>query len=68
VSRLHKAAALYFVLAFLALVWPVYPFFSAATPLVLGVPLSLAWVIGVLLVSFLVLLGLYLYDERRGSR
>ena len=51
-SRVHKAAVAYFVVAFLALVWPVYPLFSGAAPLVLGVPPSLAWVIGVLLVSF----------------
>jgi hypothetical protein len=64
VSRAHKAVALYFVGAFLALVWPVYPLVSGATPLILGLPPSLVWVIGVLLVSFLVLLGLYLHDER----
>jgi len=67
VTRVHQAAAVFFVLAFLALVWPVYPLFGDATPLVLGLPPSLAWVIGVLVVSFFVLLGLYLYDERRGD-
>jgi hypothetical protein len=68
VSGVHRAVIAYFVLAFAALIWPVYPLFSAPTPLVLGVPLSLAYVVGVVVLSFFVLLGLYLHDERRGGR
>ncbi|MEM6792379.1 MAG: hypothetical protein AAF725_00225 [Acidobacteriota bacterium] len=47
------------------LVWPLYPMLGAsATPQILGLPLSLAWVIGALLLMFSSLLWLFLADER----
>jgi hypothetical protein len=57
-------AALFFLLAFLALIWPVYPIFGDARPLILGLPLSLFYVAFWLVASFLVLLALYLFEER----
>lgn len=64
-SRLRRFVALFFVVAFLAMIWPVFPFFSRVRPLVLGMPFSLAWVAGWLVASFLALAGLYLWEERR---
>ena len=34
------------------LVWPVYPWMAGIRPLILGLPLSLAWVVGAVLVVF----------------
>ena len=33
------------IVAALALIWPIYPMFSGIYPLILGLPLSLAWVV-----------------------
>ena len=60
----RRAVALFFLAAFAALIWPVYGIFGGARPLVLGLPLSLFYVAAWLIASFLVLLALYLYEER----
>lgn len=65
--RVYLGAATVLVVVFLALVWPVYPLFAGIRPLVLGVPLSLAWVVAWLLVSFFTLLGVLLWEDRRGG-
>lgn len=46
----------------LSLIWPVYPIFSDIYPLILGIPLSFAWVIFVLFAAFFLLLWYYLSD------
>ncbi len=60
-----------FLLIQLALIWPVYPLFSDIYPLILGLPLSFAWVVGVLICAFLLLLWYYLSDpihrEQKGE-
>ena len=43
----------------LALVWPIYPMFSGIYPLILGLPLSLAWVVLWLAVMMTALIWLY---------
>lgn len=62
-----KRRRLLFVAVYLlvaaSVLWPVYPLFSGIRPLVLGLPLSLAWVVLALVVGFLVLLALYLTEE-----
>lgn len=50
-------------LALVALIWPVYPVFGDVRPLILGLPLSLAWVILWLTVSFGALVWLYRTEE-----
>lgn len=47
------------LVATLALIWPVYPLFSDVRPLILGLPLSLAWVILWLGIVFGALVWLY---------
>lgn len=64
--RVYAVAIVYFVAAFIAMVWPVYPLFSRIRPLVLGLPLSLFYLVTVLSVSFFVLLGLYLWEAIQG--
>ena len=61
--RRHIALALATLVAGLALVWPVYPLFGGIRPLVLGLPLSLAWVVLWLVVVFLALLIAF-FSER----
>lgn len=57
--RRRLAFAGLMLLATVAVCWPVYPLFSGVRPLLLGLPLSLAWVVGWLLVTFVALLMLY---------
>ena len=49
----------------LSIIWPGFAFFSAAEPLVLGLPLSFAWLIAMLLLGFAALISLYVMDNRR---
>ncbi|MEZ4700039.1 MAG: hypothetical protein R2834_06895 [Rhodothermales bacterium] len=51
-----------FLLCSAAMIWPVYPLFSGATPLLLGLPLSLAWLVGWLGIQFVALIALYRSD------
>jgi len=64
--RRRLAFAGLLIAAALALVWPVYSFFAGTFPLILGLPLSLAWVLLWLLLVFLGLVGLYWGDRREG--
>lgn len=61
----YRGATLFFLALFAALVWPVYPLFAGIRPRVLGVPLSLAYVVGLLLLGFAVLLALFVWEGRR---
>lgn len=54
---------IYFVAA-LMVTWPVYTLFSGTFPLILGLPLSLAWIVLALAVIFCALLWLYRSDLR----
>ncbi len=47
----------------LALIWPVYPSVAGIRPYVLGLPFSLAWVVGWLIVVFVALVLLYRAEE-----
>lgn len=47
----------------LALIWPVYPSVAGVRPYVLGLPFSLAWVVGWLVVVFVALVLLYRAEE-----
>ena len=55
----------YFIVVVLATMWPIYPFFSRIRPLILGMPFSLAYLVFLLVLSFLVLVGLYTWERRR---
>jgi hypothetical protein len=46
------------------LIWPGYSIFSSATPLILGFPLSFAWIIFCTIIGFTALLALYLSDYK----
>jgi len=61
-SPVYAAVILFYLVLFGAVMWPVYPRFSSIAPRVLGMPFSLVYVVGVLLLSFSGLLGLYLWE------
>ena len=65
--RLYSSVLVFFVLILLAMIWPVVTLFSHARPLVLGMPFFLFYLAVLLLGSFLVLLSLYLWENRIGS-
>lgn len=65
--RVYGAVTALFVVVFFATMWPIYPMFDRIRPLVLGVPLSLAYLIGLAAVCFAALLALYLWEGRRGK-
>ncbi len=45
------------------LIWPIYPLFSGVQPLILGLPLSFAWVVMDLALIFVALLWLYKSED-----
>ncbi|MFV1987586.1 MAG: hypothetical protein ACC682_09895 [Gemmatimonadota bacterium] len=57
------AVAAFYVALFAALIWPIYPAFATIEPRVLSMPFSLAYVVGALILSFVVLLWLYLREH-----
>ena len=65
-SRFKRGLACYFVIATLALIWPIYPFFSGIHPRVFGMPFSLVWILVVLILSFSILASVYLWESRTG--
>jgi TRAP-type C4-dicarboxylate transport system permease small subunit len=65
--RVYQAVTVFYVLLFFALLWPVYPRFAGIEPRVLGLPFSLTYVIGGVLLSFGVLLGVFAWENRRAD-
>lgn len=63
--RVYRGALVFFLVVLAALVWPVYSLFADIRPLVLGMPLSLAWVVAWVLASFVGLLSIFLWESRR---
>lgn len=62
---MYGASVVFYLLLFALLVWPIYPRFARARPFVLGMPLSLFYVVTLLLLSFVVLVALFLWESRR---
>ena len=59
----YVGVAAFYIALFAALIWPVYPRFATIEPRILEVPFSLAYVVGCLLLSFIGLLWLYLWER-----
>lgn len=53
--------ALLFIIQ-LSIIWPGFAFFDGIYPLILGLPLSFAWIVAMLLSAFFLLLWYYLSD------
>lgn len=64
---IYRCVVGFFVLVFVAMIWPVAALFSHVRPLVIGLPFYLFYLTVLLVGSFLVLLGLYLWENRTGS-
>jgi len=62
----RRIVILLFIGVFLASVWPVAPVFSRIHPVILGLPFFLVYLIILLLFSFSLLLGLYIWETRTG--
>lgn len=59
-ARLARLSPLFFVGTTAALVWPLYPLLGdRVEPRVFGLPWSLVWVLGVIVVNTAVLVALY---------
>lgn len=52
------------ILATFAVVWPGHDIFGSATPLILGLPLSFAWIILWVIISFVAMLALHFSDNK----
>ena len=65
--RIYRGVVVFFVVVFLAMIWPLVTLFSHARPLIFGLPFFLFYLAVLLISSFLVLLGLYLWEERSGA-
>lgn len=65
--RIYVAVVTFYVLLFFALIWPLYPRAATIEPRILSMPHSLAYVVGGLVLSFVVLLGLYLKEHGGGE-
>ena len=65
--RVYRGVLAYFVVIFVAMIWPVATLFSHARPLIFGMPFYLFYLTILLVGSFLVLLAVYRWEERSGS-
>ncbi len=66
VSKPAGYVAWFCVAAFVAVLWPVYSWFSDIYPMVLGMPMSLFYLVIVIATVFSVMLGLFLWEDRNG--
>jgi hypothetical protein len=62
---IRRAVGVFFVFYLLAVIWPVAGWFGTAEPFVLGLPLSLAWPVGWIVLGFAMLLLLDLGERDR---
>ena len=66
-SEGHRRRRGLFVVAYLVagsmVLWPVYPLFAGAKPQILGLPLSIAWVVLALATIFVALVWFYANDD-----
>jgi hypothetical protein len=63
----YGAATAWFLAVFVGTCWPVYPLFSRIHPLLLGMPLSLFYLLALLVLSFGVAVGLFVWELRGGD-
>lgn len=63
----YGVVTLILVVTFFATLWPVYTLFSRVTPRVLGLPFSLASLVGLVVLCFASMLFLYVWEDRNGK-
>ena len=64
VSKPARYVAAFCVAAFIAVLWPVYSWFSDIEPVVLALPMSLFYLVVVIATVFSVMLALFLWEDR----
>lgn len=67
-NRGRKVFVAVMLIATAAIIWPGYALFSSAEPLIFGFPLSFAWIIFWVMISFAAMMGLYLSDSKHENR
>ena len=67
IRLIRRLAVAVFLLYLLAVNWPVASLFREAEPLILGLPMSMAWPIAWILIGFFMLLVLD-HFENKGDR
>jgi TRAP-type C4-dicarboxylate transport system permease small subunit len=65
--RIYRFVLVFFVVIFLAMIWPVVTLFSRAEPLIFGLPFFLFYLTILLAGSFFVLLALFRWEEQTGA-
>ena len=65
--RAGRAFALFTVAMVAVMIFPLFALGNAVQPMVLGLPLSMAWVVGWIAVEFFVLIGFFLYEHGIGG-
>jgi sterol desaturase/sphingolipid hydroxylase (fatty acid hydroxylase superfamily) len=63
VRRAPRAFAVFVVAMMAVMVFPLFAIGNRVEPMVLGLPFSMAWVVGWILVEFVVLVGFYFYEH-----
>ena len=61
---IRRLAVVVFVINLLAVTWPMATLVRAAEPMILGLPLSMAWPVGWILVGWVTLLVLDHFEQR----
>ena len=64
----YGAVITFYVILFFALIWPLYRRAATIEPRIFEMPHSLAYVVGALLLSFIVLFVLYVAEHRGDGR
>ncbi len=67
VRRVNRAFVVFVVAMVAVMVFPLFAIGNRIEPMVLGLPFSMVWVVGWILVEFVVLVGFFFY-EHSGSR
>ncbi|MEQ9308675.1 MAG: hypothetical protein RLN90_04420 [Balneolaceae bacterium] len=65
-KRALTLVAVLFVLQ-ICLIWPIYPMFASPTPQILGFPLSIIWVVFILVLAFTSVLVFFRKDIKEES-
>ena len=60
----HRGLLAFFIVIFLATMWPIYPAFNRIFPFVFGIPFSLFYVVSLTALSFLGLLTFHFWVGR----
>ncbi len=61
--RAERAFALFTVALVAVMIFPLFALGNRVEPMILGLPFSMAWVVGWIVVEFVALIGFFLYEH-----